>query len=48
MRISEALLMVIAKKNCVLWSNSVDSGTSSRFHIGNGEALPMDMVTIFV
>lgn len=40
--------MVITMNFGMLWSDGVDSGASSLFHIGIGEALPMAMVTIDV
>lgn len=40
--------MVITTNFGVLWSNDVDLGVSTRFHMGIGEAFPMVMVTIGV
>lgn len=41
------LLMVITINFGVLWYDGVDSGASSRFHMGIGETLLMVMVTIW-
>lgn len=40
--------MVIATNFGMLWSDGMDSGVSSQFHMRIGEMLPMVMVTIGV